>query len=455
MPETSTVTEPGQLQAALAANDANAIAAYLSKTETRDLLHAITSLSDEEQSRLLQALSDEAAAKLVDRMHDIQAAQMIERLPTDKAAAIVSGLPSDERADVIARLSIDDASKILAAMPVEEAQGARRLMSYPPDSAGSLMITEYLAYNERLTVGDVLDDLRAYAHRYRSFDVQYAYVIQAGGKLVGVLRLRDLLLSMPGELLADVMIHDPIKVRDTTRLEEMERFFDRRKLFGVPAVDENGILMGVVRSSDVEKAAEERSTRSFLEFMGIVGGEELRTMPLRIRSLRRLSWLTVNILLNIAAASIIALNQDTLEAVIALAVFLPIISDMSGCSGNQAVAVSLRELTLGLVKPFEVWRVFRKEAIIGIVNGIVLGILLGFVALLWKGNVALGAVVAIALAANTMIAVCFGGLIPLLLRGIGQDPALAAGPILTTITDMSGFFIVLKLASAVLPWLTI
>jgi magnesium transporter len=380
---------------------------------------------------------------------------MIERLPTDKAAAIVTGLPSDERADVIARLSIGDASKILAAMPVEEAQGARRLMSYPPDSAGSLMITEYLAYDERLTVGDVLDDLRAYAHRYRSFDVQYAYVIEAGGKLVGVLRLRDLLLSMPGEVLSDVMIHDPIKVRDTTRLEEMERFFDRRKLFGVPAVDENGVLMGVVRSSDVEKAAEERSTRSFLEFMGIVGGEELRTMPLRIRSLRRLSWLTVNILLNIVAASVIALNQDTLAAVIALAVFLPIISDMSGCSGNQAVAVSLRELTLGLVKPYEVWRVFRKEAVIGIVNGIVLGILLGFVAILWKGNVALGGVVAIALAANTMIAVCFGGLIPLLLRSIGQDPALAAGPILTTITDMSGFFIVLKLASAVLPWLTI
>lgn len=454
MPEITSSSETGQLQAALESNNADAIAAYLSKTETRELLHAITSLSAENQSRLLQSLSDEAAAKLVDRLHDIQAAQMLERLPTDRAAAIVTGLPSDERADVIARFSIDDASKILAAMPTEEAQGARRLMSYRPDSAGSLMITEYLAYEEEQTVGDVLDDLRAHSHRYRSFDVQYAYVVKAG-KLVGVLRLRDLLLSMPSELLADVMIHDPIKVRDTTRLEEMERFFDRRKLFGVPAVNEDGILMGVVRSSDVERAAEERSTRSFLEFMGIVGGEELRTMPLRIRSIRRLSWLTVNILLNILAASVIALHQDTLSAVIALAVFLPIISDMSGCSGNQAVAVSLRELTLGVVKPHEVWRVFHKEAAIGIINGVVLGILLGFVTIAWKGNVTLGAVVAVSLAVNTLIAVCFGGLIPLVLRGLGQDPALAAGPILTTITDMSGFFIVLKLASAVLPWLTI
>ncbi len=154
------------------------------------------------------------------------------------------------------------------------------------------------------------------------------------------------------------------------------------------------------------------------------------------------------------AASVIAFNQDTLSAVIALAVFLPIISDMSGCSGNQAVAVSLRELTLGIVRPSEVWRVFRKEAAVGIINGVVLGILLGLVAIAWKGNLMLGGVVAIALAANTLVAVCFGGLIPLALSGIGQDPALASGPILTTVTDMSGFFIVLKLAGAVLPWLT-
>jgi magnesium transporter len=394
-----------QLQAALAANDTAAIAAYLSKTETRDLLHAVTSLSEENQSRLLLSLSDEAAAELVDRMHSIQAAQMLERLSTDRAAAIVTELPSNERADVIARLSVEDASKILAAMPAEAAQRARTLMSYPTDSAGGLMITEYLAYHQSLTVADVLDDLRTHASRYRSFDVQYAYVVAKEGKLVGVLRLRDLLLSASNERLIDVMIKDPLKVRDSAGLEVLERFFERRPLFGVPAVDEAGVLVGVVRRADMEKAVEERSTRSFLEFMGIVGGEELRSMRLRVRSVRRLSWLTVNILLNILAASVIAFHQDTLSAVISLAVFLPIISDMSGCSGNQAVAVSLRELTLGLVTPREFWRVFRKEAAVGIINGIVLGILLGVVAWLWKGNAVLGAVVAVSLAVNTVVAV--------------------------------------------------
>lgn len=454
MYDNSSVPLPAQLQAALDSNDAQAIADYFSALEPGEALHAISHLSESDQTRLLQSLPDEAAAQLVDRLPDAQAAQMIERLSAVKAAAIVSELPSDEQADVISRLSVFDASAILEAMPAEEALGARRLMSYPPDSAGGLMITEFLAYRDTLSVGEVLDDLRAHAERYRSLDVQYAYVISNTGTFIGVLRLRDLLLCKPTDSLAEAMIREPLKVRDTARLEELERFFDRHPLFGVPAIDADGVLVGVVRSTDVEKAAEERSTRSFLKFMGIVGGEELRTMPLSLRSIRRLSWLTVNIVLNILAASVIAFNQDTLSAVIALAVFLPIISDMSGCSGNQAVAVSLRELTLGVIKPFEVWRVFRKEAAVGIINGVVLGILLGLVAWAWQGNLVLGAVVAVALAANTLIAVCFGGLIPLALRGIGQDPALASGPILTTITDMSGFLLVLKLAGAVLPRLT-
>jgi magnesium transporter len=153
------------------------------------------------------------------------------------------------------------------------------------------------------------------------------------------------------------------------------------------------------------------------------------------------------------AASVIAMYQDTLAAVIALAVFLPIISDMSGCSGNQAVAVSLRELTLGLVKPFEVLRVVAKEASVGVINGLALGSLLSVGAFVWKGNPYLGLVVGGALAINTVVAVSLGGALPLVLKRLRVDPALASGPILTTVTDMFGFFIVLSLATVALPLL--
>ena len=176
-------------------------------------------------------------------------------------------------------------------------------------------------------------------------------------------------------------------------------------------------------------------------------------MPLWHRASRRLSWLSVNIVLNIIAASVIAFYQETLASVIALAVFLPIISDMSGCSGNQAVAVSMRELSLGLVRPTELIRVWLKELSAGVINGGVLGLLVAIVAVLWKGNPYLGVVVGVSLFANTVIAVSIGGTVPLILKRFGFDPAVASGPLLTTVTDMCGFFLVLGLATLMLPLL--
>jgi len=187
---------------------------------------------------------------------------------------------------------------------------------------------------------------------------------------------------------------------------------------------------------------------------GIVGGDEVRSLPTRTRSRRRLSWLSINIVLNVIAASVIALYIETLDKVIALAVFLPIISDMSGASGNQAVAVSMRELSLGLVKPYEVLRVWLKEISIGVINGTVLGVLIGVVATAWDGNPWLGVVVGVTLALNTLIAVSVGGTVPLMLKRFGVDPAVASGPILTTVTDICGFFLALTIATLLLTQLT-
>ena len=176
-------------------------------------------------------------------------------------------------------------------------------------------------------------------------------------------------------------------------------------------------------------------------------------MPTGLRARRRLAWLSVNIGLNVLAASIISSYEETLAAVIALAIFLPMVSDMSGCSGNQAVAVSLRELSLGVTRPADLFRVWRKEAAVGLINGLALGLLIGLVAWLWKGNAWIGLVVGLALAVNTLVAVSVGGLVPLVLKSRGVDPAVASGPMLTTITDMCGFFLVLSIATALMPQL--
>ena len=291
------------------------------------------------------------------------------------------------------------------------------------------------------------------AERYADYNVQYTYVVDGEGRLRGVLPIRRLLLARRSKPLREVMIPDPISVSAQMPLGELRAVFREHPFLGLPVVSGRGVMVGVVEQRDLAEAAMEEADDLYRQSQGIVGGEELRSMPLLTRSRRRLAWLSANIVLNIIAASVIAMHQDTLEAVIALAVFLPIISDMSGCSGNQAVAVSMRELTLGVTRPRDAVRVLFKEAAVGVLNGIALGILIGAVAFLWKGNIALGAVVGSALAMNTLVAVCIGGLVPLLLKAFKTDPALASGPILTTITDMCGFLIVLSLASAAMGYL--
>ena len=399
-------------------------------------------------------LGPEQSAHLISKISGLGTANLIAQLPTPNAVSIVKEMSRDQQAHFLRTIGGGDAKAILDEIKPQKAKKIRKLMSYTENTAGALMITEYLSYSEDMLVKEVLDDLRALGEAYSDYDIQYAYVVSNSGRLIGVLRLRDLLMAPRSKTISEIMIKEPLYVNVNMPLRDLKDFFRQYSFLGVPVVNDNKELVGVVRSASVRDAANRQNNQLFLKFAGIVGGEESRNMSLFKRSSRRLSWLSINIVLNIIAASVIALYQDTLEKAIVLAVFLPIISDMSGCSGNQAVAVSIRELTLGLVRPRELLRVLTKESAIGIINGIVLGILLGGAAVLWKGNPWLGLVVGVSLAANTLVAVSFGGLVPLILRGMRTDPALASGPLLTTITDMCGFFFVLSFASILLPRLT-
>jgi magnesium transporter len=450
-----TAAEPWEhLKTLIAERRTDEILPFLTSLPPGEPARAMDRLEETERTSLLTLLPADVAADLLDTLPGAEAAVAIEEMPAARAAAIVEEMPSDEQADLLGQLGAGEAEAILQRMGTARATTARRLLSYEPDTAGGLMITEYLAYPETGTVGDVVADLRAHGERYADFNVQYAYVVGDGDRLVGVLRVRDLLLAPATRPLRDILLADPLRVSDTTPLEDLMRFFDEHTLFGVPVTDADGHLVGVVRRASVQEAMQRDATRVFLAMSGLSGEDELRSMSLRTRSFRRLSWLSLNIVLNVLAASVIAMYQDTLSAVIALAVFLPIISDMSGCSGNQAVAVSIRELTLGLIRPYEFMRVVVKEGAVGMLNGLILGILLGLLAFIWKENVYLALVVGSALALNTVVAVLLGGLIPLALRALRLDPALASGPILTTVTDMCGFFLVLSFASALLPRLT-
>jgi magnesium transporter len=453
MTESTETKTPEQLAEITATGDQAALVEFLKGIPPSEAARLISRMDEEEQTRLLTMLDPEQAAALVDAFPDSQAVELLERLKPSDAAAIVDEMPSDEKADIISELDAEDASAILGHMSRDDARETERLARYDADVAGGIMVTEFLAYPNALKVEDVVTDLRGRAEEFSEYDVQYVYVVDRHGKLVGVLRLRDLLLAPSYRTIAETMIKSPLSVRDNTPLNELADFFDGHGFLGVPVTDDLGRLVGVVRRHDVEEALQQRSGQDFLKAQGIVGGEELRSMPLMTRSSRRLSWLSANIILNVVAASVIAFYQDTLAQVIALAVFLPIISDMSGNAGNQAAAVSMRELTLGFIKPNELVRVWLKEASVGLISGVVLGLLVGIVAWLWKANPYLGLVAGGALLLNTVVAVIVGGSIPLILKKLNRDPALASGPILTTVTDICGFFFVLSFATLLLPYL--
>ena len=448
----STLQPPWKILSDLiAAGNGDAVTQFIETLSPPETARTISRLTEEEQHGLFGLLSPGDAADVIEDIPEIQAADMVEDMPSEQAAAIMEELSSDHLADVLGEMDADASRAILAKMDREEAAEARMLMTYPTDCAGGIMISEFLAYHVDDTIQDVLDDLQAHRREYADYHVQYFYVVDGADRLAGVLRVHDLLFPDRTTRLTSVMISRPLSVSDQASLRALEAFFDEHHLFGVPVVDGEGRLVGVVLPSAVEEAVNKRKTRTFLRLSGIVGGEEFRTMPLYSRAGRRLSWLSMNIVLNIVAASVIALYQDTLAAAITLAVFLPMVSDMSGCSGNQAVAVSMRELSLGLVRPGELLWVLLKEVRVGIINGLVLGLLLGGIAFLWKGNPWLGLVVGGALAANTLVSVTLGGMLPLVLKRFKLDPALVSSPLLTTVTDMCGFFFVLSFAAAVMP----
>jgi magnesium transporter len=440
------------LRAFLGQDDRRGLNDYLSALTGEESLRAMSRLGPEEQRLIMARVSPESAAEFIEYIPNEPAAELLSDLNPEVAASIVSELDSDDAADVLAELEEEDLEEILRFMDERDAGEARQLLAYDEDVAGGLMMTEFFSYPRAFRAGAVLQDLARREEEYELHNVHYIYVTGRGKKLLGVVLIRDIVFAAPSVRLGEI-VRPAVSVRDSTPLDELENLFDENHFTAVPVVDVETRMLGVVHRRAVYDAVAERAESEHLKSQGIVGGEELRSMPTTVRSRRRLSWLSLNIVLNIIAASVIAQFQDVLSAVIVLAVFLPIISDMSGCSGNQAVAVSMRELSLGVIKPADFYYVWRKEAVVGVINGIVLGLLIAAVAWVWQGNPWLGLVVGLALSVNTLVAVSIGGTVPVVLKALKIDPAVASGPILTTITDMCGFFLLLGTASLLLPQL--
>ncbi len=450
-----------EIQGMVQARDAARLQAFLDDLSPNEVARALTRLTDDERRDLLLLQDPEDAADLIEELTDAHAADIIEELDAEDAAPIMEEMESDHRADVLGEMPRGDAEAILKEMAPEEAQDARKLLQYDDDMAGGIMVTEFVSYPQDATVAGVIQDLREHHEAYADYGIHYVYVYSERGTLIGVVRMRDLLLAPSGKFLSEIMIANPIYVTVDESLSALDDFFERYPFWNVPVTNNAGKMIGVVRRADLEEAIGEAHEKTLMRFGGIIGGEEIRSMPLKERTSRRMLWLTVNIIPSLMAASVIILFEGTIKGIPALVFFIPVIGNMCGCSGNQAVAVSIRELTLGLIQPHDVRRVWGKEISVGVLNGLVIGSILGVVAFLVSYFVyeppmpMLGLVVGVAFFLNTLVSVTLGGLIPLALRRMELDPALGAPLLMTTLTDMCGLVLIFLFAQSAMTmgWL--
>lgn len=440
----------GELEALVQAGDAEAIAAFMRLLPPEDTAYTLSHLSEDSRTELFKQLSHSDAdlgADLLEHFVDEYAATVIEQMEPEHAAAIVDEMDSDEQADVLSELDEEDAEAILQEMDPEEAADARERMGYDEDVAGGLMITEYLVYNQGQTVGEVTRDLHEKAEEHIEFEVRYLYVVDDEYKLTGVVPMRSLVFVPGSRKVEEQQVREPVTVGVQTSLDDLHDLFDRVDFSAVPVIDDAGKLAGVVQRASIQEAIGDRESEQFLRFGGIIGGEELRSMTVGSRAARRLAFLLPIMLLLLASATVIALFEETVQRLPILAAFLPVVAGICGSGGNQAVAVSIRELSLGLIDGSDFVRVLIKELLVALLIGLVLGLVMFVIVLVWQRNVHLALVLGGAIPFVVTVSKTIGGTVPVLLKKTGVDPAMAAGPIVTTVVDLVGFFTVLMLAS--------
>jgi CBS domain-containing protein len=269
------------------ANEVIALESIIAESSPIELARYFLRLDKIDQTRLLELIGAENSAELISKIFDLEGVSIVEQIPPGHVVPIVKEMSGEEQVQLLRKLQENDAEAVILNMQSKEAKQIRELIKYPDDTAGSLMIKEFLAYPGHLKVIDVLDDLRRQGDRYSDYAIQYAYVINDQGLLTGVLRMRDLLLVPKNKNVSDIMIKDPLYVSVDTPLRDLREFFREHAFMGCPVTDEQNRLVGVVHASWVREAANKRNNQLFLKFAGIVGGEEFRTMPLLKRSSRR------------------------------------------------------------------------------------------------------------------------------------------------------------------------
>ena len=422
------------------------------KLHAADLADRLQRLETEEARALLRQLPADKAAAAIVEVEEENLPELLAAFDTAQLADILQHVAPDSAADLLRQLSPAARREALAQLPPEPADGLRALLRYPVDTAGGVMTNQFIALREDMTVEQVRDVLRERAQEERTEDIAYLYVTDAARRLVGIVGLRDLVFCRSERRMVEIMNRDVKFVRADADQEELARQFEHYHYLGLPVLDTDGKLVGVVKASEALEVAAREATEDMQLMVGL-SGEERTLTPWQHSVKRRLPWLYVNLGTAFLAAFVVGLFEGTIAKWSALAIFLPIVAGQGGNAGMQTLTVIIRDLALGELAPGDGRRALKKELILGLLNGLAIGIVVGLIGWWWKNSLTLGLVAGTAMVLNQLAAAMSGVLIPLGLKAMRLDPALASSIFLTTVTDVAGFFFFLGLATAGLKWL--
>lgn len=414
--------------------------ARLHESELGDLLESIL---PEQRHALVRLLGHDFDMTALTEVDEAIRLDIVEQMPNEQIAAGIGELDSDDAVYILEDLDHEDREEILSKLPFTERVRLRRALDYPESSAGRRMQTEFVAVPPFWTVGQTIDYMREEEELPESFT--QIFVIDPTFKLVGALDLDRLLRSKRQVKIETIMHETNHPIPAEMDQEEAAQLFEQYDLLSAAVVDENGRLVGVLTIDDVVDVIQEEAEEDLLR-LGGVGDEELSD-SVASTSRSRMPWLAVNLFTASMAASVIGLFDATIEQIVALAILMPIVAGMGGNAGSQTMTVSVRALATKNLDIHNARRIIRREAGVGILNGLLFGCTIGTIAGLWFHDVHIGGILAAAMMINMFAAALAGILIPIVLDRFGADPAVSSAVFVTAVTDTVGFFSFLGIAT--------
>lgn len=422
---------------------------YVESIHPVDILDVLRDYPEDKED-ILYRLPEGLIADIIDEADDEEKYSILMEFSENKQKNIVEEMSSDELTDLLGMLDEEKANKILEKMTDEDARKVRQLLSYDPDTAAGIMATEFVALKENMTVEETLKYLQKYGEENEN--IYDLYVVDNFDKLKGVISLKELVTKNFNTRISDV-IHTKIEgIPYNTDQEEVGHRFEKYGYLTMPVVDNSNRLLGVVTFDDVMQILRDETTEDIHRLGGVDEGEKVDgSLKDSVKS--RLPWLIVNLVTAILAAAVVGMFEGTIQAVVSLATFMPIVTGMGGNSGTQTLTIIVRGLALGELNFKNMKKVFFKEIGVGVVTGVVIGFIIGVLGYIWEGNFMFGIIISVAMLLNMIVATITGYLVPVVLKKFKVDPALASSIFVTTFTDVLGFFFFLGLATLLIQYL--